>query len=70
MVTLRGPLLSVLVICAKIEERRLFCGMFPQFGHLVDSARKRLLLFSLSPALCFVSLSLLPCVFLLALCKC
>ena len=70
VVTLGGLLSIVLVSRAEIEERRLLCGMFAQFSHLVDSASNSLLLFSLIPALCFVPLSLLPCVFLLALCKC
>ena len=65
-----GRLRGVLVSCAEIEERRLFCGMLAQFSHLVDAACNRLLLFPLTPALCFIPLSLLTCVFLLALCKC
>ncbi|HKF04863.1 MAG TPA: hypothetical protein VKB49_21255 [Candidatus Sulfotelmatobacter sp.] len=65
-----GRIRGVLVSCAEIEERRLLCGMLVQFSHLVDAACNRLLLFSLIPALCFVPLSLLPCMFLLALCKC
>jgi hypothetical protein len=44
--------------------------MFAQFGHVVDGAYDRLLLLALTPALGFVSLSLLARVFLLALCKC
>jgi hypothetical protein len=70
VVTVVGLLGVVLVSCAEIEERRLLCGMFAQFGHLVDSACNRLLLFSQISALRFVSLSLLPGVFLLALCEC
>jgi len=42
---------------------------FAQFGHLIHAAFHGPLLFSLVPALCFVPLSLLPCVFFLALCK-
>jgi hypothetical protein len=70
VVTVVGLPGIVLVFCAEIEERRLLCGMFAQFGHLVDSAGNRLLLFSLISALRFISLSLLPRVFLLALCEC
>jgi hypothetical protein len=70
VVTVGGLLGIVFVFCAEIEERRLLCGMFAQFSHLVDSACNRPLLFSLISALCFVSLSLLPRVFLLALCEC
>ena len=55
-----GGLGIVLVFRAEIEERRLLCGMFAQFSHLVDYAGNSLLLFSLTPALCFVPLSLLP----------
>jgi hypothetical protein len=44
--------------------------MFAQFGHLICAAFHRLILLSLIPALCLVPLSLLPCVFLLAFCKC
>jgi hypothetical protein len=67
---LGGRLRGVLVSCAEIEERGLLCGMLAQFSHLVDAACNRLLLFSLIPALCFVPLSLLARVFLLALGKC
>ena len=67
---LGGRLGGVLVSCAEIEERRLFCGMLAQFSHLIDTACNRLPLFSLTPALCFVALSLLARVFLLALGKC
>lgn len=70
VVAVGGLLGIVFVSGAEIEERRLLRGMFAQFGHLVDSAGNRLLLFSLIPALHFVSLSLLPRVFLLALCEC
>jgi hypothetical protein len=70
VVTVVGLLGIVLVFCTEIEECRLLCGMFAQFGHLVGSACNRLLLFSLISALRFVSLSLLPRVFLLALCEC
>ena len=70
VVILGGRLRGVLVSCAEIEERRLLCGMFTQFGHLVDSACNSFFLFSLIPTLCFVPLSLLARVFLLALCKC
>jgi hypothetical protein len=70
VVTVRGLLRFVVISCAEIEECRLLCGMFAQFGHLVDSACNSLLLFALTSALCFVPLSLLPRVFLLALCKC
>src|SRR5215469_13869384 len=55
---------------ADVEQRRLCCGMFTQFGHLIQAAFHRLLLPSLVPALCLVLLSLLPCVFFLTLCKC
>jgi hypothetical protein len=61
---------SLRVLCSDIEECRLLCGMFAQFGHLVDAAWNGVFLFALIPALCFVSLSLLPCMFLLALCEC
>ena len=61
---------GVLVSCAEIEERRLLCGMLAQFSHLVDSACNSFFLFSLIPTLCFVPLSLLARVFLLALGKC
>jgi len=44
--------------------------MFSQFGHLVYAALDRLILLSLTPALCLVPLSLLPRLFLLALGKC
>jgi hypothetical protein len=44
--------------------------MFAQFGHLVGAGWNGVFLFALIPALGFVSLSLLPCVFLLALCEC
>jgi hypothetical protein len=69
MVTGGGLLRSVRILCAKIEKRCLLRSVFAQFGHLVHAACNSLLLFSLIPALCFVPLSLLPCVFLLALCK-
>src|SRR5215469_394328 len=65
-----GLLRSASVLRAEIEKRCLLRGMLAQFGHLVDAACNRLLLFSLIPALCFVPLSLLPRVFLLALCEC
>ena len=61
---------SLRIVCSDIEERLLLCGMLAQFSHLIDTACNTLLLFSLIPALCFVPLSLLPCVFFLALCKC
>ena len=64
VVTVVGLLGIVLVYCAEIEERRLLCGMSAQFFHLVDSACNRLFLFSLISALRFVSLPLLPRVFL------
>jgi hypothetical protein len=70
VVIMGGRLRGVLVCCAEIEERRLLCGMFAQFSHLVDAAGNSLLLFSLIPALRFVPLSLLARVFLLALGKC
>jgi len=70
MVILRRRRRGVLVSSAEIEERRLLCGMFTQFSHLVDSACNRFFLFSLAPTICFVPLSLLACVFLLALGKC
>lgn len=63
-------LLGIFVLCANIEERRLLCGVFAQFRHLVHRTCNRLLLFSPIFALRFVSLSLLPRVFLLALCEC
>ena len=65
-----GLLRAVRFLRAEIEERGLLCGMFAQFSHLVDSACNRLPLFSPISALCFVPLSLLPRVFLLALCEC
>jgi hypothetical protein len=43
--------------------------MFPQFRQLVLSAWLRLILLALGAALGFVPLFLLPCLFLLALCK-
>ena len=69
-VVTRGLFRGVRFFFAEIEECRLLCGVFTQFGHLVDSACNRLHLSSLILALCFVSLSLLPRVFLLALCEC
>jgi hypothetical protein len=65
-----GLLGSSNVLCAKIEKRRLLRGVFAQFCHLVDAAANILLLFSLTSPLCFVALSLLPCVFLLTFCEC
>src|SRR5215813_2783595 len=65
-----GLLHSVRLLCADIEKCCLLCSMFTQLSHLVHAAGNSFLLFSLIPALCFVPLSLLPCVFLLALCKC
>ena len=70
MVAWAGLLCGVCILSAEIEERRLLCSMFAQFSHLVDAAGNSLLLFPLTPALRFVPLSLLACVFLLALCKC
>ena len=70
VVILGGRLRGILVSCAEIEERRLLCSVFAQFSHFVDAAGNNLLLFPLTPALCFVPLSLLPRVFLLALCEC
>jgi hypothetical protein len=70
VVTVGGLLGIVFVFRAEVEERRLLCGMFAQFGHLVDCACNSLLLFSLISALRFVSLSLLPRMFLLTLCEC
>jgi hypothetical protein len=43
--------------------------VFAQLGHLVNAAFYGLFQFSLLPALCFVPLSLLPCLFFLALRK-
>jgi hypothetical protein len=65
-----GLLYRVRLLWAEIEKCGLLSSMFAQFGHLVHAARNSLLLFSLIPALCFLALSLLPCVFLLALCEC
>jgi hypothetical protein len=70
VVILGGRFRSVLVLCAEIEEGRLLCGMLAQFRHLVDSTCNSFFLFSLIPTLCFVPLSLLARVFLLALCEC
>ena len=61
---------GVRVVCSDVEERSLFCGMFAQFCHLVDGSWNSVFLFALDPALCFVSLSLLTRVFLLALGEC
>jgi hypothetical protein len=66
----RGFLGTASVLCAKIEKRCLLGSVFAQYGHFVHAICRKLLLFSLIPALCFVTLSLLPCVFLLALGKC
>ena len=69
-VVARGLFRGVRFFFAEIKQRRLLCGMFAQFSHLVDVAGSSLLLFPLIPALCLVPLSLLPGVFLLALCEC
>lgn len=69
-IILLGVLGSVRIVCAEIEERRLLSGMFSQFSHLVDGAWNSVFLFALTPALGFVSLSLLARMFLLALGKC
>jgi hypothetical protein len=61
---------SLPVLRSDIEECRLLCCMPAQFGHLVDVAGNSVLPFPLTPALRFIPLSLLPCVFLLALCEC
>ena len=53
---------------ALIDKRCLLGRMFAQFSHLVDAAGNSLFLFSLIPAFCFIPLSLLPRLFLLALC--
>jgi len=66
----RGLLRSFIFLHTNVEQRRLRCSMFAQFGHLICAAFHRLILLSLIPALCLVPLSLLPCVFLLAFCKC
>jgi hypothetical protein len=58
------------VVHTNVEQRGLGRSMLAQFGHLVDVAFHRLILFALNPALGLVSLSLLSCVFLLAFCKC
>src|SRR5215469_16428215 len=65
----RGLIRSFSFFHTNVEKRRLCCSMFAQFGHLIRAAFHRLLLPSLVPALCLVPLSLLPCVFFLALCK-
>jgi len=52
-----------------IEKCCLLCRVLTQFGELVDAAGGRFFLFSLVPALFFIALPLLPCVFLLTLCK-
>ena len=65
-----GLLRSFIFLDTNVEQRRLFCSMFTQFGHLIHAAFHGLLLPSLAPALCLIPLSLLPCVFFLALCKC
>ena len=69
-VTGAGMLRVIRFLGPKIKQRRLCCGMFAQLGHFVRAALRRLLLFSLNPALGFVPLSLLPCLFLLSLSKC
>jgi len=69
VVTGCGVIRGASFLYAKIEKCRLLSGMFAQFGHLVHTAHNGLLLFSLIPALCLVPLSLLPRVFLLALCE-
>lgn len=65
-----GLLRPVRFLRTEIEERGLLCGVFAQFGHLVHAAWNGLFLFALIPALSLVPLSLLPRVFLLALCEC
>jgi hypothetical protein len=45
VVILGGRLRGVLVSCAEIEERRLLCGLFTQFGHLVYAACNSFFLF-------------------------
>ena len=69
MVKWGGFFRGVRISCANIEKCCLLCSMFAQFGHLIYTAFDRLLLSSLVPSLCLVSLSLLPCVFFLAFCK-
>jgi hypothetical protein len=65
-----GLVRGAIVVYAKVEKRCLFCSVFTQFRHLVHGTCNRFFLLSLIAALCFVPLSLLPCVFLLALCEC
>ena len=65
-----GLLRAVAFLCANVEKSCLLRSVFAQFGHFVHAAGNSLLLFPLIPALCLVPLSLLPCVFLLALRKC
>lgn len=67
LVDISGLLGIAFVFCAEIEERRLLCGMFAQFSHLIDSACNCPFLFSLISALRLISLPLLPRVFLLPL---
>ena len=63
-------LTSSSVFNANIEERGLLCSVFTQLGHFIHAGRSSLLLFPLVPALCFVTLSLLPRLFFLAFGKC
>jgi len=69
MVIWPGLIRSFSFFRANIEQRRLCCSMFAQFGHLIRAAFDRLLLPSLVLALCLILLSLLPGVFFLALGK-
>ena len=66
----RGLLDSFRFFHTNVEQRRLLCSVFAQFGHFIRAALRRFLLFSLNPALCLIALSLLPCVFFLPLGKC
>lgn len=65
-----GVVGAVGFLFSEIEQGRLGCGVFTEFSHLIDTAGLRFFLFALRPALRFVSLSLLTCLFFLALCEC
>ena len=54
---------------AQVEHGGLSGGVFTQFGHLVGFALDGFLLLFLVSAFQFVALSLLPCLFFLALRK-
>jgi hypothetical protein len=54
---------------ADIKQGGLGCGVFAQLGHIVQRVFGGLLLLALISALGLIALPLLPCLFLLALCK-